>query len=172
MGFIFDIIILVIIVLNVVRYLRKGLTGAVLDIAGFLVAVIFSWILSPVLGRTIGKSIAEMLPSGGSGFVYDLVVSGKAARMIAFVLIFLVMSIVVGIVKKLLKNIKIPVADKLDKILGAVIGLLLGLAWAYVLSVVICLILTVLSAIAPQIGSIAESMTVTRWFYGLGIFGL
>ena len=159
MGFIFDIIVLLIIVLNVLKYAKRGLMSVVLDIAGFLLSVIAAWVFSPYLGKLIGK----ILRSDGSDDIL---------RIIAFIIIFVAMTFVVSGIKRLAKNIKLPIISRVDKILGGAFGLLLGLAWAYVLSVVICLILTVLSAIAPQIGSIAESMTVTRWFYGLGIFGL
>jgi uncharacterized membrane protein required for colicin V production len=159
MGFIFDVIILLIIVISVLSYAKRGLMGAILDIAGFLLAVIASWIFSPHLGKVLGKFI----PSDGSV---------NMPKIIAFVVLFVVMTLVVSVIKKLARNVKLPIISKVDRILGGVFGLLLGLAWAYVVSVVMCVLITVISAVFPQIGSLNDSMAVTKWFYGLGIFRL
>ncbi len=159
MGFIFDIIVLLIIVLNVLKYAKRGLMSVVLDIAGFLLSVIAAWVFSPYLGKLIGK----ILRSDGSDDIM---------RIIAFIIIFVAMTFVVSGIKRLAKNIKLPIISRVDKILGGAFGLLLGFAWAYVASVLICVLLTVISAVVPQLRSLTDSMTVTRWFYGLGIFGL
>lgn len=172
MGLILDIIILAIIVINVFVYIKRGLTGVVIDIAGFVFSALVSWYLSPYLGKWISLLIKKIVPDDRDGFLYGALTSGAVSRIIAFIALFFIMMSVVSLIVKLTKNIKIPIISSADRLLGGILGLLLGFAWAYVASVLICVLLAIISSLIPSFPTSAfDSMRITRWFFELKLFG-
>lgn len=170
MSFFIDFVVLAIIALSVIVYVKRGLVGVIIDIAGFILSALVAWYFSPMIGGYLSGIIRKSVPDG-DGIIEDILTSDVLARIIAFTIVFIVCMIVVKFIVKLTKNIKIPIVSGIDKLLGGVLGLILGLAWAQIASIMIFAVLKILANILPSFSEEAlEGLKVTRWFFENNIF--
>ncbi len=158
---VFDIIVIAILVISTIRYAKKGVTGVVLDIVGYVVSAIVAWAIGANVGSWLFESaIAKALPDA----VNEHLLSAKSiAGALGFIVVFLIAIIIWKILSKGLNKIfNIPVIGQVNKILGALLGLLLG----YLLIQVLVLIVFVpLHFFKDSASEIMASSYVARWFY-------
>lgn len=161
---VFDIIVIVILVLTTVQYARKGVSGVVLDIAGYIVSAI----LASALGATVGSwlfesAIAKVLPD----VVNEHFLSAKSiAGALGFIVVFVIAIIVCKFLsKKLTKLFRIPVIGVVNNILGALLGLLLAYLLIQVLVLIVFVPMQLFSFFEESSAEIMASSHVARWFY-------
>ena len=170
MAFIIDFAILAIIAISVIVYVKRGLVGVIIDIAGFILSALVAWYFSPMLGGYISKLTRKSVPEG-EGILESALTSDVLARAIAFSLVFIVCMLVVKFIVHLTKNIKIPIVSSVNKLLGGILGLILGLAWAEIAAIVIFAVLEIFANILPSFPEEAfAGLKVTRWFFEHNIF--
>ncbi len=171
MSFLIDLIIIAIIVASTVIYTKRGFTGVVIDIAGFILSSLVAWYFAPLVGSYISGVMRKIIPGEDDGMIAGFMTSDALSRIIAFGLVFLVCMIIVKFIIRLTKDIKIPIISKVDKILGGILGLLLGLAWAQIAAMIVFALLTFFANVIPGFpADTFNSLTVTKWFFDFNIF--
>ncbi len=156
MSVIFDVILLAILVLTVIRHTRLGLACSVLSAGKFIFSMIVALLLSyPVAALVLSFGVPEAL----SGIV-------------AFVIVFALTFILSGFLIRLLSKIKIPIITKVDKILGFLLGLILGAVIVSIASTAIYTVIELISLVNANsdVMSIYENSYVFKFIYELNLF--
>ena len=167
-----------VIVLCAVINRYQGFFRSVLSLFGFFIALIGGWLLSPFLAVYIEPRIAEYFESEANGTLSGVivgfnVVSGSAARILAFGALFILLSVLILVLKIVAKFVfKLPVLKQADKLLGLILGIIIGVLMAYVLSILAFTFSEVLirsfDSITPEM---FEGSVVAKWFFEHNLFG-
>ena len=156
MAIFFDIVLLAIFVITVIRHFSLGLACSVLN-AGRL---LFSLLVAAILCYPIGAVF------------YSLGVPSAFSGVIAFIVIFVVTLILSKLLIKLLSKIKIPVITKVDKFLGLLLGIVLGAIFVSFLSTAVYTVIELISSVnaESEIMSVYEDSFVFKFIYDLKLF--
>lgn len=156
MAIVFDIILLAIFVITVIRHFSLGLACSVLDagrlLASFLVAVLLCYPIGAIF--------------------YSLGVPSAFSGIIAFIIIFVAALILSKLLIKLLSKIKIPIITKVDKILGLLLGVVLGAIFVSFASTAIYTVIELISSVNAdsEIMAVYEDSYVFKFIYDLKLF--
>ncbi len=156
MAVFFDILLIAVLALTVIKHCRLGLACSVLNAMRFVFAIL----------------VAVLLCYPVAAIVRSLGVSEALSGIIAFVIIFVVTLILSKLLIKLLSKIKIPLITKLDKFLGFVLGLVLGAVFVSLAATTLYTVIEFISLIGDggDIMQIYEDSYVFKFIYDLKLF--
>lgn len=162
---VFDIFVVAIFVITVVRYWIKGLTGVVLDIAAYIASAIAASVLGMPIGSLLFESAVEKALAE-TAVTEHFLTPKSIAGAIGFVVIFIVAFIICKIVfSRFNKLFNIPVIGLINSILGAALGLVLGYLFIQVVVLAVFVPIQLVPAINESYGEVMEASVVARWFY-------
>ncbi len=137
---IFDLVVVIIMTLIIIRSWIKGFSGILLSSASFVLSAILAWILHPQL--------ATVLDNGEIPYT--------VWRGIAIVIIYIVSFIVCTVASYIINMFfKLPVLKSANKILGLLLGIISALLLAKIAAISIAFIFDSL-----RIGDISRSLIV------------
>ncbi len=156
MSVFFDIILVAIFLLTVIRHARLGLACSVLSAGKIILALI--------------AAIALCYPV--ASLFYALGMPEAISGIAAFIAIMLVTFLLSGLLIKLLSMIKIPVITRIDKLLGAVLGIILGAILVSMASTAIYTVIELMASLNAESDamSIYEGSYVFKFIYDLNLF--
>jgi len=121
--YLYDLILLAIVVITFVVNYKKGLLGILLGVASWIAALILAYVVS------------GLFAGFGNGSVSILNTPVPTTRPVIFLVVFIIGSFVLNFVFKGLQKAvdKIPLVGATDRLLGGILGAALGLICCYVL---------------------------------------
>ncbi len=155
MAVFFDLLLIAIFLLTVIKHTRLGLACSILSACRLFASLILAAILYyPIATLFNGVGI----PAALSG-------------ILAFLAVFIAFMLLSKLVIKLINKIKIPVVTRVDRLLGFFLGLLLGFIFTSFISTSIYTLLELLSVSAESDAMSAYyDSYVFRFIYELKIF--
>lgn len=165
--FVFDILVIVVLAITVVRYWIKGLSGVVLDIAAYIVSVMAASLFGANIGSRLFESAVEDALAGTPMPISEHYLSPKSiAGALGFVAVFTAAFIICKILfKQLNKAAGIPVIGLINRILGAALGLVLGYLFVQVIVLAVFVPLQLFPAFRESFSDMVDASYVARWFF-------
>ena len=137
MNYVFDLILVAIAAITIIRCWVSGFTVSVLRFARLFICFVGALLIGPYFGGVVGY-------------------------LIAFVVMFVAVTIILNVFKLISK---VPVIRGIDKTLGLILGIVCAVFYMVVLSVTAHAILIAINAISPDSGALAiyESSKVFKF---------
>ncbi len=156
MSIVFDIALVALLLLTVIKHARLGLACSILDAGRIIIAIVAAVALCyPVGAIFLGLGV----PSAFSG-------------ILGFIIVFIVALLVSKLIVALLSKIKIPVITKVDKLLGFLLGLVLGVFMMSVATTAVYGIIELVASLdtGSDVMSIYSESYVFKFIYDLKLF--
>lgn len=150
MGIFFDIVLLVILLLFVLSGLRRGIVRSVIELIGFLAALVLSVRLSGQIAAAVFPAVRGWLPSA--------LQHGIAVQVLAAAAVFILCELAAGLIASAADRVfRLPVLRQINALLGGVFGFLKGAAVLLLICAVAGMFLPAATAVRPAWKGIGES---------------
>lgn len=164
---VFDIAVIAILVITVIRYWIKGLSGVLLDIVAYIASAVAASVFGANIGAWLFESAIEEALADTAVPLSEHYLSPKSiAGSLGFVVVFIAAFIVCKILfKKFNKAFNIPVIGLINRLLGAALGLLLGYLFIQVAVLAVFVPLQLFPAFRESFTELVDASYVARWFF-------
>lgn len=126
MGTFYDLALLCVLLIFVVSGFRRGIVRSLIELAGFVVSLIFSVRLSGRFAAAVAPYFANFLPSFQPG--------QPLSRILAAAVLFAAMELLVHMIASSADHVfRLPVLRQVNMLLGGVVGLAKGVAILFVI---------------------------------------
>lgn len=125
-GVFYDLALLGILLIFVISGLRRGIVRSVIELVGFVAALIFSVRLSVPFAALAGPYIVKVLPDFSSNPVLEKIVSA--------VILFVALELLVHLIASAADHVfRLPVLRQVNALLGGAFGFIKGVAVIFVI---------------------------------------
>ena len=156
MSIFFDVLLVALLLLTVIKHSRLGLACSILNAGRILLSLI----------------VAALFSYPFAAIMYGIGVPSALSGIVAFLVVFFAVLFISKLLVRLLSKIKIPLVTKVDKFLGFILGLLLGVLYVSLLSTSIYTVLEIIDSASADadIMCVYNDSYVFRFIYELKIF--
>lgn len=164
MAYIFDTVLIVIIVFSCIRHYIMGFTKAVLNLAKFFASILLASGLGALAANALMESaFLEALPTSVRGAIF-----GSLGYALAFAVSYTVLTIIINVVCR----IKIPVLHKINELMGLALGLVIGVFSSAILATVFYTCIELVSVMKGDVSIMSAyyDSFIFKFIYDLKVF--
>lgn len=144
MGVILDVILCVIVLCFVVWGFKIGLVRSLVELIGYILAIIAAFVLSDSLADTVSIYLPKLRPV--------TVFSHTVIKVICMIVIFVILQLLVQLAARALDTVfKLPVLHQVNSLLGGILGLAKGVLAVFFICAVLQLMLPIIAEKFPNI---------------------
>ena len=165
--FAFDIAVVAILAITVIRYWIKGLSGVVLDIVAYIASAVAASLLGANIGAwlfesSVEKALADMPVPVSEHSLTPKSIAGSLGFVVVFIAAFIICKI---LFIKFNKAIDIPVIGLINRLLGAALGLVLGYLFIQVAVLAVFVPIQLFPTFRESLSEVMDASYVARWFF-------
>lgn len=166
-GIVLDVVIVVLLVLTVISYAKKGLILVLLNLASYFVSAILAGLIGPQIGALICPSLERAIAGIEDIEYLDRLLSASAiSDGIGFVAVFIVAMIGTSIAARFIsKMIDIPIIKQINHLLGGVLGLFWAVLMVQILVAMVFLTLNLIAVFSPWAQGMFDNSFIAKWLF-------
>lgn len=158
MGTTLDVLLCVLVLCFVIAGFKIGLVRSLVELVGYVFAIIASIVLADFLADTISTYLVKLSPMTG--------LSHTVIKIISMIIIFVALQLLVQAASRALDAVcKLPVLHLANSLLGGVFGLIKGALVVFLVCAVLQLALPLITAKYPNLNHEISQSIIYKYLY-------